>query len=83
MQVVSQGADVSRLAYVFRCAPVHHESVWTWLLLMRAQLVVGAEHLGEGLVTGVPFGHGERHISLEVPVSRKTPALAGASPYAP
>jgi hypothetical protein len=39
--------------------------------LMHAEIRVGVECLGHGFVTGVPLAHGERYITLEVPVTRQ------------
>ena len=38
--------------------------------LMHAELTIGAECLGHGFLTGIPLAHGERPITLDIPVSR-------------
>jgi hypothetical protein len=38
--------------------------------ILRAELIVGGEVLGDGILTGVEVVHGEYSSSLEVPISR-------------
>jgi hypothetical protein len=49
--------------------------------LMHAELRTSGECLGHGFLTGVPLSHGERYMTLEVPVTR--PALDHLEAIAP
>lgn len=71
-RVTGQGMVAPRLCFQMR-ARTPRERMAVEIHLMRAELVIGPERLGEGFLTGIPLAHGERPITIEIPVSR--PAL--------
>lgn len=68
-RVTGQGRVAPRLCFQMR-ARTPRERMQVEILLMRGELVIDGECLGSGFLTGVILGHGERYITLEVPVSR-------------
>jgi hypothetical protein len=71
-RVTGQGTVAPRLCFQMRARTLR-ERMEVEIHLMRAELVIGPERLGEGFLTGIPLAHGERPITIEIPVSR--PAL--------
>jgi hypothetical protein len=79
-RVTGQGTVAPRLCFQIR-ARTPRERMAVEIHLMRAELAIGQERLGEGFLTGIPLASGERFVTIEVPVSR--PAidfLEAASP---
>ncbi len=68
-RVTGQGQVVPRLAFQMR-ARTPRERMQVEIHLLRAELTIGQECLGDGFLTGIPLAHGERYITLEIPVSR-------------
>jgi hypothetical protein len=71
-RVTGRGTVAPCLCFQMR-ARAPRERMEAEIHLMRAELVIGLERLGEGFLTGVPLSHSERTITIEIPVSR--PAL--------
>jgi hypothetical protein len=69
-RVTGQGQVAPRLCFQMR-ARTPREQMDVGIHLMHAELRTGVECLGHGFVTGIPLSHGERYITLEVPVSRQ------------
>lgn len=71
-RVTGQGTIAPRLCFQMR-ARTPRERMAVEIHLMRAELAIGQERLGEGFLTGIPLAHGERSITIDIPISR--PAL--------
>lgn len=78
--VAGRGQVAPRLSFQMR-ARTPRERMSVEIHLLRAELEVAGECLGEGFLTGVPLSHGERSIAVEIPVSRAAlEYLQGVSP---
>jgi hypothetical protein len=58
-----------RLALQFK-ARTCREQMQAQIHVMRGELIVGQETLSQGMLTGVHLSHGERQLTMEVPLSR-------------
>jgi hypothetical protein len=68
-RVTGRGQVVPRLCFEMR-ARTPRERMQVEIHLLRGELAVNGECLGDGFLTGIPLAHGERPISLEIAVSR-------------
>lgn len=67
-----RGTVMPRLALQFK-ARTSRERMQAQIHVMRGELIVGQETLSQGMLTGVHLSHGERQLTMEIPLSR--PAL--------
>jgi hypothetical protein len=79
-RVTGQGKVAPRLGFQMR-ARTPRERMEVQIHLMHADLRTDGECLGHGFLTGIPLAHGDRYITVEVPVSR--PALDHLDAIAP
>jgi hypothetical protein len=68
-RVTGQGTVAPRLRFQM-LARTPRERMQVQIHLMRGELAIEQECLGDGILTGIPLEHGERSITLEIPVSR-------------
>jgi hypothetical protein len=68
-QVTGHGQVAPRLSFQMR-ARTPRERMSVEVHILRAELEIAGERLGQGFLTGVPLAHGERPITVDIPVNR-------------